>query len=63
MHVELLANNTTWRKDLLSSAWGVGKMNCVTVEIARLTNIVKGIELRVTKETDRIESDDRDRVR
>ena len=37
------------------------KEDCLSEEIARLTDIVQGMELRMTKGTDRIESDDRER--
>ena len=40
---------------------GCWKVDCLTAEIARLTEIVKGMEMRMTKETDGIESDDRER--
>ena len=39
------------------------KEECLTAEIAWLTGIVKGTEMRMTKEADGIESDDRDRGR
>ena len=38
-------------------------MDCLTAELARLTEIVKGMEMRMTKETDGMESDDRKRDR
>ena len=36
-------------------------MECLTAELARLTCIVKGMEMRMTKDTDGIESDDKER--
>jgi len=36
------------------------KVECLTAEIARLTGIVKGMEMRMIKETDGTESDDRE---
>ena len=38
-------------------------MDCLTAEIASLTGIVKEVEIKMTKETDGIESDDRERRR
>ena len=38
-------------------------MDCLTAEIARLTDIVKWMEMRMTKETDGIERDGKERVR
>ena len=35
-------------------------MDCMAAEIARLSDIVKGTELRITKGTDGIKSDDRE---
>ena len=42
---------------------GVLKLDCLTAELARLMDSVKGMEMRLTKETDGLESDDRDRGR
>ena len=42
---------------------GCWKLDCVTGEIARLTGLVKGMEMRMNKKTDGIESDDRERGR
>ena len=39
------------------------KVDCLTAEIARLTDIVKGMEMRITKGTGGIESDDMERGR
>ena len=39
------------------------KVDCVTAEIARLTDIVKGMEMSMIKGTDGIERDDRERGR
>ena len=39
------------------------KGDCLTTETAKLTDIVKGLELRKTNETVEIESDDRERDR
>ena len=39
------------------------KADFLTAELARLTGIVKGVEMRMIKETDGIESDDRERGR
>ena len=36
------------------------KVDCLTAEVARITGIVKGVEKRITKETDGIESEDRE---
>ena len=38
-------------------------MDCLTAEIPRLTDIVKWVEIRMTKETDGIENGDRERGR
>ena len=38
-------------------------MDCLTAELARLTDIAKGVETRMTKETDGIESDGKERGR
>ena len=40
---------------------GCWKVDCLTAERAKLTGIVKGVETRMTKEKDGIESDDRER--
>ena len=40
-----------WRKTLLYYT-GCCKVECLTVEVARLTDIVKGLEMKITKETD-----------
>ena len=42
---------------------GCWKMDCLTAELGRLTGIVKGMAMRMTKETDGVESDDRERDR
>ena len=34
------------------------KVDCLTADLARLTGFVKGLEMRMSKETDGIESDD-----
>ena len=39
------------------------KLDCLTVELARLTGIVKGMEVRMTKDMDGLESADRERGR
>ena len=38
-------------------------MDCLTAELARITDGVKGMETRMTKETDGIESDGKERGR
>ena len=38
-------------------------MDCLTAKTTRLTGIVKGMEMGMTKDMDRIESDDRERSR
>ena len=43
--------------------FGCWKMDCLTAEMARLTGIVKGVEMRMIKETDEIENDDWERDR
>ena len=40
---------------------GCWKMDCLTADLARLTGIVKGMEMRMTNDTDGIESDDMER--
>ena len=54
-----------WRKCLLSSAWGVGMTNnlSLTAEIGRLTDMVKAMEMRMAKGKNGIESDDMGRGR
>ena len=42
---------------------GVLERGCIAAEIARLTDLVKGVDLRMTKGTDGIESDDREKGR
>ena len=38
-------------------------MDCLTAQIAKVTNIVKRMKMRMTEESDGIESDDRERGR
>ena len=40
---------------------GCWKVYCLTAELARVTDIVKGMETRMTKETNGIESDGKER--
>ena len=42
----------TMEEDFTFQCTGCLKVECLTAELARLTNIVKGMELRITKETD-----------
>ena len=42
---------------------GCWKVDCLPAEIARLPGIVKGIEMIMTKDTDLMQSDDRERGR
>ena len=50
-------------KEFTFQCLGCWKVDCVTAQLAMLTSIVKGMEMRMTKETDGIESDDRERGR
>ena len=50
----------TMEEDFTFQCKGCWKVECLTAELARLTGIVKGMEMRMTKETDGIESDDRE---
>ena len=36
-------------------------LKTITTEVARVTNIVEGMEMRMIKETDGLESDDREK--
>ena len=51
-------------EEYLTFQWmGCWKVECLTAEVARFTGIVKGMEMRITKETDGIESNDREKGR
>ena len=39
-------------EDFTFQCTGCCKVECLTVEVARLTDIVKGLEMKITKETD-----------
>ena len=39
-------------EDFTFQCTGCWKVECLTAELARLTGIVKGMEMRITKETD-----------
>ena len=42
----------TMEEDFTFQCTGCCKVECLTVELARLTDIVKGLEMKITKETD-----------
>ena len=58
---------TSWaeavEKDFTFQCKGCRELECLTAELDRLTGIVKGMEMRMIKETNGTESDDRERGR
>ena len=44
----------TVEEDFTFQCTGCWKVECLTAELARLTGIVKGVEMRITKATDGI---------
>ena len=53
----------TMEEDFSYQCKGCRNVECLTAELARLTGIAKGMEMRIIKETDGTESDDRERGR
>ena len=50
-------------EDFTFQCMGCWKVECLIAELARLNDIVKGMEMRMTKETNGIESDDMEKGR
>ena len=53
----------TMEEDFTFQCMGCWNVECLTAELARLTGIVKGMEMKMTKEMDGIVSDDMERAR